>query len=74
MKEGRKEFHDMREQFEKDISKISGYIGGKIQREDRRETTPKDVWYTNGVVNGLFIAYMLGYQNARNIYMDACLY
>jgi len=64
-----KEFHEMRSQFEKDILSMPIYIGGKIERAERNEMTPNNVWYDNGVINQLFIAYMYGYQNGRSNYM-----
>ena len=60
-----KEFHDMRNQFEKDIMKSDIYIGCEITRDT---STVKSVFYENGKLNDLFIAYMLGYANAKNYY------
>lgn len=66
-----KEFQEMRAQFEKDLSTMPVYFhGGKVEREVRTETTPKNVWYTNGEVNAAFIAYMFGYQCGRCVYMN----
>lgn len=59
----------MRDQFEKDIKQMPVYIAGSVEREARTPATPKSVWYTNQVVNAMFIAYMHGYQAGRVNYM-----
>lgn len=64
-----KEFHDMRKQFENSISNMPVFFSGKVEREVITESTPKNVWYTNGVINAMFISYMTGYQLGRNVYM-----
>lgn len=57
---GTKEFYELQKQFEKDVKKIT--YGHKIQRENNPEIIPKDVFYQDGYINTLFLAYMHGYQ------------
>ena len=61
-----KVFHQMREQFEKDIKDMPVYTG-VVKRETNREGVPADVFYTDGTVNALFTAYMFGFQYANAV-------
>lgn len=63
MKRNGKEFEDLRGQFEKDLHSMPVYVGRNLEREDRDSTV--QVYYQNGEVNRLFIAYMHGYQHAK---------
>jgi hypothetical protein len=56
MKTGDKEFYELMNQFEKNMNDIT--YGHEVTRD---KTGIKGVWYTDGHVNTLFNAYMLGY-------------
>lgn len=66
---GTKEFHELRYQFEKDIKET--IYGHKLDRQEKNEKVPVDVFYNDGFVNKLFHAYMMGYQNGKWIERNA---
>lgn len=61
MKKGSKEFEELRKQFELSLSAMPVYIGAKPERENKECSA----YYTNGIINSLFVAYMNGYQSAK---------
>ena len=65
---GTKEFYEMRDQFEKGLKTIPGAPSavGRVSREDA-DNVPKNVFYNNGLINQLFLAYMLGYSNGKSV-------
>lgn len=62
MKTGDKEFHELREQFEKNMNEIT--YGHRL---DRDTAGIKGVWYDDGYVNTIFNAYMYGYEYAKSM-------
>lgn len=58
---GTKEFHDIQENFEKNINYFSSH--GHIVKRDNSGI--KGIWYTDGYINDLFRAFMMGYQFNR---------
>lgn len=62
---GTKEFEDLQKQFEKDIKEIT--YGRTIEREQKSDNLPSDVFYTDGYINQMFRAYMLGYANRATL-------
>jgi hypothetical protein len=65
MKRGDKEFHELMDQFEKDITTMDvfGYSG-----IDRYDGDVVGIFYNDGFVNNLFISYMTGYENAKCLF------
>ena len=65
---GTKEFYEMMDQFEKGLKTIPGSPSDtkRVSREDRHKV-PKNVFYNNGLVNQLFLSYMLGYSNGKSV-------
>lgn len=63
MRVGNKEFHEMRNQFEKDVEK--NLYGCRLDRDKRGGKTPSSVFYQDGATNQMFQAYMMGYENAK---------
>lgn len=61
------EFHEMRDQFEKDLQDMPFYVGGKVVRESI-DLAENSVFYTDGNVNNLFQAYMHGYSFGKSLY------
>jgi hypothetical protein len=57
-----KEFEDLIIQFEKNIIKDIPMYGSKIERVGKNEKVPKGIYYNDGRINTIFIAYMHGYQ------------
>lgn len=66
MTTGSKEFHEMRNQFEKDMRKLGPSI--RLDRESA-ELNRLGRFYQNGEANAMFKAYMMGYQSGRCVYM-----
>ena len=62
---GTKEFYELMIQFEKDVKNIT--YGHIVEREKRNVKLPADVFYTDGHINQLFRAYMLGYANGKTL-------
>lgn len=62
MKVGSKEFHELREQFEKDLDSIPVYVGAHPVRS---KDGISGFFYENGKINDLFLGYMAGYANAK---------
>ena len=60
MKRTSKEFHELQEQFEKDVYKMPFYVGAEAIR-----TNESGLFYKNGTLNDLFYCYMSGYQLAK---------
>lgn len=58
-----KEFYELRDQFEKDVSKLT--YSHSFERVGRDEKVPVSIFYNDGRVNQMFHAYMLGYQNGK---------
>ena len=56
-----KEFYEIMNQFEKD----AGYYDFTKESKSLWE---KQIYYCNGQVNNLFRFYLLGYQNAKNLF------
>ena len=65
MKIATKEFFEMRVEFEKAVNKIPGVYGCEVKRDT---SGIKGIFYTNGEINKLFHAYMMGY--AFKEYLD----
>lgn len=66
MKTFDKEFIEMQDQFEKNLKTYPGfYVSGTIERvkPDLEGKVPGGQFYTNGEINKLFTAYMLGYSH-----------
>ena len=59
-----KEFYELREQFEKDITTV--IYGCEIKRADPAKN-PSHVFYDNGTINTAFKVYMLGYSNGKSL-------
>lgn len=60
---GTKEFHELREQFEKNIQEST--IRCNLDRVGKDEKVPSGIFYNDGLTNQLFHVYMMGYQNAK---------
>ena len=60
---GTKEFYELMDQFEKDVKKIT--YGHKVEREQANEKLPVNIFYQDGYINTLFLAYMRGYVNGK---------
>ena len=65
MKVGTKEFYELQEHFERDCKNIPGLYGKKIIRENKSDNLPAGIFYTDGQVNMLFHAYMIGYSSGK---------
>lgn len=63
---GTKEFCELMNQFEKDVSNLL-YYGHKVERVGRDEKVPPDQFYQDGYVNMAFRAYMYGYQFGKAV-------
>lgn len=61
---GTKEFYELMEMFEK-ISKNLFY--GHIVERENLKNSPTGYFYTDGYVNGMFHAFMEGYQYHKSI-------
>ena len=70
MKVGTKEFEELQCQFEADIKKE--IYGHQVEREGMGSTAPAGYFYTDGLINKLFRAYMLGYENAQCLARLGC--
>ena len=63
MKKGDKEFYELINQFEKDMTQlIYGHDLDRVSNEDR---VPAGIFYNDGYVNTLFHSYMLGYEYSK---------
>jgi hypothetical protein len=60
-----KEFYDLMNAFEKS-KHIHGY-GRRLERETDKALWVKQVYYQNGSINELFIAFMNGYSLAKSM-------
>lgn len=60
-----KEFYDLMAAFEKSKN-IHGY-GRRLDREIDKSLWAKQVYYQNGDINQLFIAFMNGYSLAKSM-------
>jgi len=67
MEAGSKEFHEMRDQFEKDIKNV--IYGHHMDRVGKDDKVPASQFYNDGTVNKLFHSYMLGYGHAKLNYI-----
>ena len=67
MKRGTKEFYEMMDQFERCMKSDKRIYCGSLTRESK--DAGGRVYYTDGKVNDLFIAFMLGYSTGRLNYM-----
>ncbi len=65
---GTKEFYDLMERFEKDVRNLCH--SKVVKREPVSDNIPKSVFYTDGIVNELFRAYMMGYAYSKAIHKD----
>lgn len=59
---GTKEFHDLMNQFEKDLRNVTyGHKVDRVSEEDKNKV-PASVFYNDGHVNEMFHIYMRGYN------------
>ncbi len=63
MRCGDREFHELREQFEKNMKEL--IYGHKVDRVHKDAKVPAGEFYNDGYVNKLFHAYMMGYEFAK---------
>ena len=61
---GTKEFHELMDKFEKDARDL--FYGHTVER-DKGENLPASVFYTDGFLNTIFHAYVMGYQLRKSI-------
>lgn len=66
VEQGSKEMHDLMEEFEKVIGKVT-YVSGNFRREDKSFWLRRH-YYCNGTVNDLFLAFMHGYIHCKGAY------
>jgi len=62
---GTKEFEELQREFEKQAPKVTRH---PVERVDKGEKVPADVFYRHGSTNELFHTFMLGYSFAKYIY------
>lgn len=61
-----KEFHEVREQFEKDAKNLM--YGHQLDRVSQDDKVPAGVFYNDGLVNQFFQFYMAGYAYAKALH------
>jgi hypothetical protein len=66
MKQFDKEFYELMSAFERDIKKMPRIYLNRLDRTDKNSFCNSD-FYQHGEINGLFISYMTGYQNAKSL-------
>ena len=62
MKVGTKEHDELMAMFERDIKTLPIHGLNDFTRTKRNEKHPADVFYENGTVNNMFLAFQLGYS------------